>query len=123
MFQIINADCRSLAKSDRAQVTRDLRPSLVRGRNRCGKFRWRDEHIRLEIVDTLIEPVVHSPGSIVRSVELVHLQRPTSRPFEVWSRRMNLWPRCLTPIDLLLQLEISIGFEATGCSNRRDPFG
>ena len=75
------------------------------------KLRRSNEHVRLEIVDPLVQPEVDSPGRVVRAGELMHLQRPTASPFEIRTGNVDLRARRLALINLLLEFEIGVGFE------------
>ncbi len=67
--------------------------SLVGRGHRGGKLSRSDEHIRFEIVDALIQPEIDGLGCIVRAGELVHLQCPRARAFQIRSGYVDLWAR------------------------------
>ena len=89
----------------------NFRASFMGRSHSGGKFCRSNEHIRLEIVDALIEPKIDGLRRIVGSGELMHLQGPTASSFKIRSGDVYLRPRRFSRIDLLLKLKIGVGFE------------
>src|SRR5438309_9703124 len=119
MFQVVDAEVGGLSKIDRTQVARYLGTALVCRLNRCLQLRARNEHIRFEVVDAFIEPVVHRLDRIVWSRQLMQLDRPRAFALEIWTGDMHLWTRRLTVIDRLLQFEIGVRLERPRGADRR----
>src|ERR1700732_2895352 len=93
----------------------------------CGdgsrKFRRRDEHVRLEIVHTLIEPKVDGFNCVIRAGELMQLQSPTASPFKIGSGNVDLRARHFALVNLLLELKIGVRLERTGGADGGDATG
>src|SRR5258708_28019121 len=90
----------------------------------CGdggrKLRRGYEHVRLQIVRTLIEPKVDGLVCVIRAGELVQLQSPTASAFKIGSGDVDLRARRFALVNLLLEFKIGVRLERTGGADVRD---
>ena len=96
----------------------NFRAAFMRRSHGSGKLRRSDEHVRLKAVHALVQPEIHGLRGIVWPAELVHLQRPTARPFQIRSGHVHLRPGRFAFINLLLELKVSVRFERTCGADR-----
>ena len=66
MLEIVDPQLCCLAEADRTEMTGDLGAALVSRRDRSRQFRRCNEHVRLEIIDSFIQPVIHRVGRVLR---------------------------------------------------------
>src|SRR5438270_12099129 len=75
MFEIVNADRRSLAKDNGAEMPGDLQLVLVSFFDGGATLSVSDIHIRLEVGYAFLDSVSHGTARCVRILTLVHLLR------------------------------------------------
>src|SRR6266403_813021 len=123
MLQVIDTQCGRFAKSNRAQMPSDFYSALVGSDNGGRKLRRSDEHVGLEIVHTLIHPVICSFGCVFRPSELVELHSKRSWALEIRAGDMHFRAGSFSCINLFLCFEISVGLERAGGTNCGDTSG
>src|SRR3954462_15569483 len=109
MLEIVDADRRCLAKSDRAQVTCDLELVLVSFLHRSPKFIARDVHISLKASRAFCNPVIDRTAGIVSVLQFMHLWRVCSLAFQIWTGNVHLRSRRLAGLNFFFQLQVSVG--------------
>ena len=114
MFEIVNADRRSLAKTNGAEMPRDLQLVLVSFFDGGAKLVVSDIHIRLEVGYAFLDPVIHGTARIVRILELVHLRSVCALALQVRAGDVHLRPSHFARIDQALQLEVRVRLDAAG---------
>src|SRR6516164_350758 len=112
VLQVVDAQRSRFAKTYRAKVTSYLYAPLM-GRSDCGtKHGTRDKVVNLEIVHATVDPEIYGRLSILGSLKLRHLRGPTPGSLQIGSRHVHVWAGDLAPIDLLFDLEVSVGLDA-----------
>src|SRR4051812_49553694 len=96
MLEIVDADRRCLAKSDRAQVTCDLELVLVSFLHRSPKFIARDVHISLKASRAFCNPVIDRAAGIVSVLQFMHLWRVCSPSLPIWTGKVDFLSRWLS---------------------------
>src|SRR5207249_8673769 len=73
----------------------------------------------LERSHALRDPEFHGTARILGILELMHLQRERSLPFEIRPRDLNFWPGHFAVVNAALEFEVRVRFNASRRSNRR----
>jgi len=115
MFEVIDAQRGRFTESDRAEMPGHFHASLVGGGDRRRGFIGGNEVVDLEIVDALVDPEVDGLGGVLGAGELMHLDRPRTLPFQVWSGDVDLGARHVSRVDGPFKLDIGVRFERRWC--------
>src|SRR5947208_14180101 len=83
----------------------------------------REMHVGLEGVDTLARPIGDFAPGILRRADLVTLDEESARTFEIRTCHIEMRSNQMAGIDLMLQAEVGIGFDAAGRAHRRPAVG
>ena len=119
MLQVVDSQGGRLTKPDGTEMAGYLDAVRVgRFRSRAQFFR-RDVHVRLERSHALRDPEFHGTARILGILELMHLQRERSLPFEIRPRDLNFWPGHFAVVNAALEFEVRVRFNASRRSNRR----
>src|SRR5580693_4970108 len=92
----------------------------MRGLYGGGQLVRRDVHVGFERSGAARNPEFDHLACVFRVLQLVHLQSESALAFEIRAGHMNFRAGKFACVDCLLEFEVSIGFEAAGCSNRSD---
>ncbi len=79
VFEIVDADGRSFAEANRAQMSGDFEPALVRLFHGGGQFSVRNVHVSLEGRNSHVGPIIDCLARIVRITQRKQLEEVSRR--------------------------------------------
>src|SRR3989454_10102108 len=120
MLQVVNADLRGFAKTDRAKMTCNFQSALVGLFYCCAQFGARDVHVGLKRGGAFIRPEVHHATRVVGPSKLVHHGREGAASFQIWSRDVHLGPDPAATVNQPFDFEVGERRHAAGGANRGD---
>ncbi len=123
VLQIVDADRRRLAESDRAQVAGDLDAALMCRLHSGREFGARDVHVGLERSRALIGPEPDHTGGLIGTAQLVHLRGERALAFQVRAGDVQARTGHAAGIDQALDIEVGIGLHAARGARGRDSAG
>src|SRR5689334_19269937 len=92
----------------------------VRGLDGSRKLVGCDEVVSFEIVHAFIEPVIHGAYSVIRTVQLIQLERVRALALKVRAGDVHLGTRHFARVNMFLNFKIGIWLQRTASANRGD---
>src|SRR6267154_1632907 len=120
VFEVIDAEFSGFFVGDGAEVASYFQPTFVSGSNRGLQFSARDVHVRLERRYATLGPIVHGLARIFWTGEMRHLEKITLAAFQVRPGHINMRARQFARIDIALQVQIGVRFDAARCAHGGD---
>ena len=109
VLEVVDPERSRFTIGHRAEMPRDLEPTLVRLLDRRAKLAARDVHVRLERRRAGIGPEVHHASCVVDAGELVHLGQSESRTLEIGRGRVEPGARPPSGIDVAEAIHVPAG--------------
>ena len=123
MLQIVDAQRGGFRVAHRAKMAGEFQAMAVRLFDGGAQLGAGDVHVGLVGSRALRRPEGDGGACVRRIGELVHLDEGAVGAFEIGRRHVHVWPHDMTRIDLMLEVEIGIGFDAAGGAQGGDAQG
>jgi len=122
VFEVVDSQIRRFAVGNRAEVTGDLQPSLVRFLNRRAELVTADVHVGLERRRALVSPVVHLTPRVVGPFHVPHL-REGIRSVQIGRRGIDGRSCFLPVVDEAFELQVHEAVYVAAGPHRRHAAG
>src|SRR3954468_20770733 len=99
-------------------MPRDLSAAMVRSLDRSRRLIVGQKVVSLEIINALVEPIVHQASCVIWTAKLEQLQCECALAFEVRPSRMDLRSGHRAVIDMPFNFKIGIWLDRTGGAQR-----